>query len=105
MVIDHPLTIGPEPDSKFVRFARGMYKEVGLLVTLNFVCSVRASTVEALLISVLGHNPMFHEHRKLPISGNSDVFWLVEESPLPRLTSLMPPDAIVEHHLSIVHYL
>lgn len=68
MVIDHPLTIGPEPDSKIVGFARGMYEEVGLLVTLNFVYSVRASTMEALLISVLGHKPMFHEHRKLPIS-------------------------------------
>ncbi|KAL2490023.1 Dirigent protein 23 [Forsythia ovata] len=43
-IADDPLTVGPEPDSKIVGRAQGMYclaslEELGLLMTFNFVFS------------------------------------------------------------------
>lgn len=83
MVVDNPLTVKPEPDSKTIGFAQGIYssasrEEESLLTILNFAFTdgrFKGST-----LSVLGNNPIFHQHRELPIVGGSGVFRLARGS-------------------------
>ncbi|KAG8368119.1 hypothetical protein BUALT_Bualt15G0012000 [Buddleja alternifolia] len=76
-MMDNALTVGPELGSKIVGRAQGIYgsasfKEMDLLMTLNYVFT--DGKYNGSSISVLGHNPILHEYREMPIVGGSGVF-------------------------------
>lgn len=108
-VMDDLLTVGPEPSSKIVGFAQGLYasasqKDVGLLMTLNFVFTDGAYNGSTL--SVLGRNPVFHKYRELPILGGSGVFRLARGIATAKTYTFNATtgDAIVEYHVIVSHY-
>ncbi|CBI29979.3 hypothetical protein VitviT2T_012867 [Vitis vinifera] len=76
-VMDDPLTVGPEPSSKLVGRAQGIYasawqEEVGLLMVMNF--AFMEGKYNGSTLSVLGRNTIFSEVREMPIIGGSGLF-------------------------------
>ncbi|XP_021281885.1 dirigent protein 19-like [Herrania umbratica] len=80
VMMDNPLTVAPEFDSKLVGRAQGIYasasqSEVGLLMVLNIAFTQGKHNGSAL--SVLGRNPVFSTVREMqitPIVGGSGLF-------------------------------
>ncbi|KAL2460047.1 Dirigent protein 11 [Abeliophyllum distichum] len=107
-VMDDPLTEGPEPDSKIVGRAQGIYssasmEEIGFLMILNFVFTNGKYNGSSL--SVLGHNPIFHKYREMPIIGGSDAFRLARGIATAKTYRLNNAgDAIVEYNVMVLHY-
>ncbi|XP_049400779.1 dirigent protein 22-like [Solanum stenotomum] len=108
-MIDDPLTVGPEPNSTIVGRAQGIYgsadqNEVALLMTLNFVFTT--GKYNGSTLSVLGRNPVFHQHREMPIVGGSGVFRLAQGIAAAKTYSLNTTngDAIVEYNVIVLHY-
>ncbi|XP_021845372.1 dirigent protein 21-like [Spinacia oleracea] len=77
VMIDDPLTEGPEHDSKIVGYAQGMYgfadqKQPGLVMVMNYVFvegEYNGST-----LSLLGRNQVMNKVREMSIVGGSGVF-------------------------------
>ncbi|MED6181535.1 hypothetical protein PIB30_020105 [Stylosanthes scabra] len=77
MMADDPLTVGPEPNSKFVEKAQEIYASasqngLGLLMVLNFV--FKEGKYNGSTMSLLGRNAAFSRVREMPIVGGSGVF-------------------------------
>ncbi|KAI3446234.1 hypothetical protein Pfo_002899 [Paulownia fortunei] len=109
-MMDDALTIGPEPDSKIIGRAQGIYgsaslEEVGLLMTLNFVFT--DGKYNGSTLSVLGHNPVFHKYREMPIVGGSGVFRLARGIATAQTVwfNITSGDAVVEYNVMVLHYL
>ncbi|KAI5647870.1 hypothetical protein M9H77_33875 [Catharanthus roseus] len=108
-VIDDPLTIGPEPTSKIVGRAQGLFSaadqhELGLLMCMTYVFT--GGKYNGSTLSVLGHNPVFHNHRELSIVGGSGVFRLARGVAMAKTYSFNTTtgDAVVEYDVVVVHY-
>ncbi|KAL6545944.1 hypothetical protein OROGR_009818 [Orobanche gracilis] len=108
-MMDDPLTIGPEPNSKVIGRAQGVYgsaslEEVGLLMTLNYVFTEGEYVGSTL--SVLGHNRVLHKYRELPIVGGSGVFRLARGSAVAKTVwfNITSGDAVIEYNVFVVHY-
>ena len=108
-MIDDPLTAGPEPTSKRIGSAQGLYgsasqTEVGLLMVLNYVFT--EGKFNGSTLSILGRNAILSEVREMPIVGGSGVFRFARGFALAKTykfnaTSL---DAIVEYNVYVLHY-
>ncbi|CAL1372344.1 unnamed protein product [Linum trigynum] len=108
-MIDDPLTAGPEPTSKVVGRAQGMYgsaaqNEDGLLMALNFVFvegKFNGST-----LSVLGRNAVMLPVREMPVIGGSGVFRFARGYAQARTRTFNPTtgDAVVEYNVYVFHY-
>ncbi|PON38515.1 Disease resistance response protein [Trema orientale] len=108
-VIDDPLTVGPEPTSKKIGSAQGIYvsasqSEIGLLMVQNYVFT--DGRFNGSTLSILGHNAILNKVRELPIVGGSGVFRFARGYAEARTyvfntTSL---DAIVEYNVYVLHY-
>ena len=77
VVIDDPLTVGPDPTSKQVGRAQGIaasasQSEVGPLMVLNYVFTV--GKYNGSTLSILGRSAFSSAVRELPIVGGSGVF-------------------------------
>ncbi|XP_073131168.1 dirigent protein 22-like [Henckelia pumila] len=108
-VIDGPLTVGPEPGSKIVGRAQGIYtfaslEEIGLLMSFNFVFT--NGKFNGSTLSVLGHNPVFHKYREMPVVGGSGVFRLARGIATTRTVwfNATTVDAVAEYHVIVLHY-
>ncbi|KAK3028464.1 hypothetical protein RJ639_040033 [Escallonia herrerae] len=108
-MMDDALTVGPEPDSKIVGRAQGIYgsaglEEFGLLMTLNFVFT--EGKYNGSTLSVLGRNPVFHEYREMPIVGGSGVFRVARGVATAKTIwlNLTTGDAVVEYQVMVLHY-
>lgn len=107
MMIDDPLTTGPEPTSKMVGRAQGFYafsdqQEIGLLMTMNMVFT--DGKYNGSTLSILGRNPVLHDHREMPIIGGSGVFRLARGVATAKTRWFNGLDAIVEYNVMVVHY-
>ncbi|CAI9106413.1 OLC1v1005562C1 [Oldenlandia corymbosa var. corymbosa] len=110
MVVDNKLTVGPEPDSKLIGYARGIYasasrqREEALLTIVNFVFTDGKYKGSAL--SVLGRNPIFHGYRELPVVGGSGGFQLARGSATAETYTFdrISGDPIVEYNVIVLHY-
>ena len=108
-VLDDPLTVGPEPTSKRIGSAQGMYasasqSEIGLLMVLNYVFT--EGKYKGSTLSILGHNAILSEVREMAIVGGSGLFRFARGYAQARTyffnrTSL---DAIVEYNVYVLHY-
>ena len=108
-VLDDPLTVGPEPSSKLVGRAQGMYasasqKEFGLLMVMNF--AFMEGKYNGSTLSVLGLNTIFSKVREMPIIGGSGVFRYARGYVEARTYSfnVKSGDAVVEYNVYAFHY-
>ncbi|KAK3019129.1 hypothetical protein RJ639_004121 [Escallonia herrerae] len=109
VMIDDPLTVGPEPSSKLIGRAQGIYAsasqiETGLLMVLNYVFvegKYNGST-----LSILGRNPVFSTVREMPIVGGSGIFRFARGYAQARTHSFdfKTGDAVVEYNVFALHY-
>ncbi|CAI9769046.1 unnamed protein product [Fraxinus pennsylvanica] len=100
---------GPEPESKIMGRAQGIYgsdslEELGILMILNLAFTdvkYNGST-----LSVLGHNPFLHEYREMPIVGGSSVFRLARGIATAQTVwyNLTTNNAVVEYTIMVLHY-
>ncbi|CAI0402586.1 unnamed protein product [Linum tenue] len=108
-MIDDPLTAGPEPTSKLVGRAQGIYGsaslgDVGLLMALNFAFvdgKFNGST-----LSILGRNAVMSPVREMPVVGGSGVFRFARgyAQARTRKFNLRTGDAVVEYNVYVFHY-
>ncbi|XP_008241179.1 PREDICTED: dirigent protein 21-like [Prunus mume] len=109
VVMDDPLTVGPELGSKLVGKAQGIYasasqSELGLLMAFNFVFvegKYNGST-----LSVLGRNSVLSEVREMPIVGGSGLFRFARgyAHASTHQVDFKTGDAIVEYNVYVFHY-
>ncbi|KAM7258238.1 hypothetical protein ACFE04_013979 [Oxalis oulophora] len=79
MMVDDPLTEGPDPKSKLLGRAQGFYgsagqAELGLLMAMTF--GFTDGMYSDSCISLLGKNPAMNPVREMPIVGGTGVFRL-----------------------------
>ncbi|KAJ3671672.1 hypothetical protein LUZ60_007751 [Juncus effusus] len=77
VVIDDPLTVGPELSTDLIGRAQGMYtfadsKELGALMTMNFVFT--KGEYNGSTISIFGRNHILSAVREMSIVGGTGVF-------------------------------
>ncbi|KAK7336688.1 hypothetical protein VNO77_17234 [Canavalia gladiata] len=106
---DDPLTIGPEPGSKLVGKAQGIYgsacqDELGLLMIMNFVFTEEKYNGSTL--SLLGRNAVFSAVREMPIVGGSGAFRFARGYAQAKTHTfdLKTGDAVVEYNVYVFHY-
>lgn len=108
-VMDDWLTEGPEPTSKMLGKAQGIYvsscqEKVHLLMTLTFVFD--SGMYNGSTLAVVGKNAVFDEVREMPIVGGSGFFRFARGYALARTHSLdlTTGNAIVEYSVTVLHY-
>ncbi|XP_058091239.1 dirigent protein 22-like [Magnolia sinica] len=106
-MFDNPLTKGPNPMSKMVGRAQGMYavasqQELGLLMNMNFVFA--EGKYKGSTLSVLGRNAVLAKEREMPVVGGSGLFRFARGYALAKTYSLDPIRAIVEYDVFVMHY-
>ncbi|OWM80384.1 dirigent protein 21-like [Punica granatum] len=108
-MIDDVLTVGPDPNSKPVGRAQGIYGYAGkdsfsLLTNMNFVFTSKEYNGSTL--SVLGNNPVLETYREMPITGGTGAFRLARGIVTSKTYSLniTSGDAIVEYSIMVLHY-
>ncbi|XP_024960958.1 dirigent protein 21-like [Cynara cardunculus var. scolymus] len=109
VMIDDPLTVGPERTSKIVGRAQGIYAsacltETRLLMALNYVFvegKYNGST-----LSILGTNSVMSPVREMPIVGGSGLFRFARGYALAKTVffNISNGDAVVEYNVYVLHY-
>ncbi|KAJ4766309.1 Dirigent protein [Rhynchospora pubera] len=106
MVIDDPLTVGPDINSKLVGRAQGLYSSsgkdaVGLLMAMSLV--FLDDKYNGSSIVVLGRNDAFSPVREMPVVGGSGVFRLASGYVQLKTYSfnMTTGDAVVEYNLFV----
>ena len=109
VMIDNPLTLGPNMSSKLVGKAQGFYagtsqEEVSLLMVMNF--AFIEGKYNGCTITVLGRNPVFHSLREMPVIGGSGLFRFSRgyAQAKTHTLDLKTGDAIVEYNVYVLHY-
>ncbi|WOG98008.1 hypothetical protein DCAR_0417349 [Daucus carota subsp. sativus] len=109
LVIDDLLTVGPDPSSKQLGRAQGIYtsaslSEVSLLMAFNYVFTV--GKYNGSTLSILGRNPIFSDVREMPVVGGSGVFRFARGYAQARTHFIdwNSGDAVVEYNVYVFHY-
>ncbi|XP_043713909.1 dirigent protein 23-like [Telopea speciosissima] len=109
MMADDPLTEGPEPTSKVVGRAQGLYgsaglEELGLIMVMSF--GFTDGVYNGSSLSILGRNPALHPVRQLPIVGGTGFFQRARGIAVAKTYWLNSTtgDAIVEYNVTAFHY-
>nr|ABD52128.1 dirigent-like protein pDIR17 [Picea sitchensis] len=109
VVLDDPLTEGPNVTSKLLGRAQGLYAGVGqeqhvLLMVLTFV--FQTGEYNGSTLTMVGNDVIFNKVRELPIVGGSGVFRLARGyALLQTITAASSPgNATVEHNVTVYHY-
>ncbi|XP_038707800.1 dirigent protein 23-like [Tripterygium wilfordii] len=108
MMADDPLTESPDPKSKLLGYAQGLYgsacqTDVGLLMAMNF--EFVDGSYNGSSISLLGKNSALHPVREMAIVGGTGLFRLARGYAIAQTNWLNPltGDAIVGYNVTIVH--
>ncbi|GMN55934.1 hypothetical protein TIFTF001_025051 [Ficus carica] len=108
-IMDDPLTVRPEPSSKRVGSAQGMYASAsqsgtGLLMAFNFVFT--EGKYNGSTLSILGRNPVFSPLREMPIVGGSGIFRFARGYVQARTVNVdfKTGDAVVDYNVYALHY-
>ncbi|CAL9098955.1 unnamed protein product, partial [Musa textilis] len=103
VMIDDPMTVGPELSSRLVGRAQGFYalaakEETALLMAMNL--AFVEGKYNGSTIAVLGRNAVFSGVREMPVVGGSGLFRLARGYAQARTYSLDPRtgDAVVEYN-------
>jgi hypothetical protein len=108
VVIDDPLTEGPDLNSKPLGRAQGTYigagkDEVSLLMNMNFV--FQAGKYNGSTVAIMGRNAVFNAVREMAVVGGTGVFRMARGYAQARTHTLdlKTGDATVEYNLYIKH--
>ncbi|XP_020219579.1 dirigent protein 22 [Cajanus cajan] len=108
-MIENPLTLEPQLNSKLVGKAQGFYastsqSEVTLLMAMNF--AITEGKYNGSTITILGRNPIFNKEREMPVIGGSGLFRFARGYAKLRTHWFSPTtrDAIVEYNVYVLHY-
>lgn len=107
VVMDAPLTVGPEPSSKAVGkaqvlFAAASKEDSGLLMVMYFAFT--EGKYNGSSISVLGRNRVLDDVvREMPIVGGSGAFRFARGYALARTYALLP-NTNIEYNVYVFHY-
>ncbi|KAJ4705528.1 Dirigent protein [Melia azedarach] len=108
-VMDDPLTVGPDINSKRIGSAQGIYasadqKEVGLLMVLNYAFT--EGEFNGSTLSILGRNAIFSAVREMSIVGGSGIFRFARGYAQARTHFFDPKtlNAVVEYNVYVFHY-
>ncbi|KAE9462309.1 hypothetical protein C3L33_05783, partial [Rhododendron williamsianum] len=77
VVIDDPLTVGPELNSTVIARAQGIYLSDGLeeyALNMNFNFVFKSGKYKGSTLSLFGRNPVFHRTVNCPLSGGPVFF-------------------------------
>jgi Dirigent-like protein len=109
VVIDDPLTTGPDLNSTLVGRAQGFYAsagldKLGLLMAMNFVLT--DETYNGSTIAIFGRNEVFSAVREMPIVGGSGLFRFAHGYAQARTFSFDTKtlNAVVEYNVFVNHY-
>ncbi|KAJ7978590.1 Dirigent protein [Quillaja saponaria] len=109
MMADDPLTETPDPNSKLVGRAQGLYgsagqKELGLIMAMNFEF-LDGTLYRGSSISIFGKNPAMHPEREMPIVGGTGIFRLARGYAIAKTHWYDPitGDAIVGYNVTLVY--
>ncbi|KAI3899544.1 hypothetical protein MKW92_022768 [Papaver armeniacum] len=107
MMIDDPLTEGPDPNSRMVGRAQGFYgsagqNELALILGMSLVFTGNEK-FNGSTISVLSRNPVMHTEREFAIVGGTGYFQFARGFISAKTYSLVGPNAVVEYNCTIVH--
>ncbi|XP_027121440.2 pterocarpan synthase 1-like [Coffea arabica] len=109
VVLDDPLTQGPEPYSKIIGHAQGIYsfvskEEKSLIMILNLV--FKDGKFNGSTLSLLASNPFLHEYREMPILGGTGAFRLARGIATEKTyaANVTTKNAIAEYHVLVLHY-
>lgn len=109
VMMDDPLTAGPELSSTLVGRAQGIYasasqEEAGFLMVLNFAFT--GGKYNGSNLSVLGRNKVFTAVREMPIVGGSGSFRFARGYAQASTHTFDPKtgDAVVEYNVYVFHY-
>ncbi|KAL1815249.1 hypothetical protein ACET3Z_017823 [Daucus carota] len=109
VMMDDPLTVGPEPASKQVGRAQGIYasaslSELGFLMVLNYAFT--EGKYNGSTLSILGRNPPLSAVREMPVVGGSGLFRFARGYAQARthFLDLKTGDAVVEYNVYVLHY-
>ncbi|KAJ1689956.1 hypothetical protein LUZ63_014111 [Rhynchospora breviuscula] len=109
VLMDDPLTTGPDVNSKLVGRAQGFNAAAGLykvefFMAMNFIFT--DGKFNGSTIAILGHNEVFIAVREMPIVGGSGLFRFARGYVQARTYShdLVTRDAVVEYNVFVNHY-
>ncbi|KAL2477036.1 Dirigent protein 23 [Forsythia ovata] len=110
MMIDDPLTVGPDPSSKIIGRARGMYgsagqTDFGLIMVLNY--GFTDEIYDGSSFSLLSINPALQPVREMSIVGGTGLFRLARGYAIAQTYKFdaTTGDAIVGYNVTIVTYI
>ncbi|XP_059306932.1 dirigent protein 23-like [Lycium ferocissimum] len=110
MMVDDPLTIGPDPKSKIVGRARGMYgsagqTDLGLIMVFNY--GFTDGIYQGSSFSLLSINPALNPVREMAVVGGTGLFRLARGYAIAQTYSFDAPtgDAIVGYNVTLVTYI
>ncbi|KAI0510634.1 hypothetical protein KFK09_011242 [Dendrobium nobile] len=108
VMIDDPLTEGPDRNSKLLGHAQGMYalasqEEAGLLMAMNL--AFVSGDFNGSSLAVLGRNTVLSDVREMPVVGGSGKFRFARGYALARTHQfdLFTGDAVVEYDVYVRH--
>ncbi|KAM5550003.1 dirigent protein 23-like [Rosa sericea] len=107
LMADDPLTETPDPNSKLVGRAQGLYgssgqQEFGLIMAMSFAFTDGAFNGSS--VSIFGKNPALHPVRELPVVGGTGVFRLARGYAIAKTYRFdTTGDAIVGYNVTVTH--
>ncbi|XP_068662007.1 dirigent protein 22-like [Aristolochia californica] len=109
VMIDDPLTEGPEITSKLVGRAQGLYasasqNDLGLLMNMNF--AFMTGKYNGSTLTIMGRNGVLSEVREMPVVGGSGLFRWARGYAQARThwSDFKSGDAVVEYNVYVRHY-
>ncbi|XP_062082106.1 dirigent protein 23-like [Humulus lupulus] len=109
VMADDPLTETPDPKSKLVGRAQGLYgsagqQELGLVMAMSFAFT--EGEYNGSSISILGRNAALNPVREMPVVGETGIFRLARGYAIAKTHwfNATSGDAIVEYNVTVVHY-
>nr|XP_015893463.1 dirigent protein 23-like [Ziziphus jujuba var. spinosa] len=108
LMADDPLTETPDPKSKLLGRAQGLYgsacqEELGLIMVMNF--GFTEGVYKGSSISILGKNSALNSVREMPIVGGTGLFRFARGYALAQTHwfDIATGDAIVGYNVTVVH--
>ncbi|XP_010477562.1 PREDICTED: dirigent protein 11 [Camelina sativa] len=106
LIVDAPLTEGPDPRSKEVGRAQGMYASTDMKTfgfTMVFNLAFTEGEFNGSTVGLYGRNPILLKERELPIIGGTGAFRFARGYALPKTYKSVDKDAVVEYNAFIWH--
>ncbi|KAG9138261.1 hypothetical protein Leryth_001463 [Lithospermum erythrorhizon] len=107
-IVDDPLTEGPDPSSRIIGRAQGLYAiasedSASLMMAINL--AFMEGKYNGSTVSIFGRNPFLEAEREMPIVGGSGLFRFARGYARAKTVKYVPStgDAIVEYNVYVLH--